>query len=133
MKTILNRYADYYADYAYALLRIVAGFLFACHGAQKLFGALGSEPQLNALGITAGSIEFFGGLLIAVGLVANCAAFIASGEMAVAYFKSHAPHGFFPILNHGELAVLLCFFFLYVALRGPGPGSFDAPVSGRKE
>ena len=67
MKTILNRYADY----AYALLRIVAGFLFACHGAQKLFGALGAEPQLNAMGLIAGSIEFFGGLLIAVGLVAT--------------------------------------------------------------
>ena len=126
MKTILNRYADYYADYAYALLRIVAGFLFACHGAQKLFGALGSEPQLNAMGVAAGSIEFFVGLLIAVGLVANFAAFIASGEMAVAYFKVHAPRGFFPILNHGELAVVLCFFFLYVALRGAGPVSFDA-------
>ncbi|HKN34294.1 MAG TPA: DoxX family protein [Terriglobales bacterium] len=124
---------SHYADYAYALLRIVAGFLFACHGAQKLFGVLGSEPKLDGLGITAGSIEFFGGLLIAVGLVANCAAFIASGEMAVAYFKSHAPHGFFPILNHGELAVLLCFFFLYVALRGAGPVSFDALFRGRKE
>jgi putative oxidoreductase len=122
MKTVLNRYADY----AYALLRIVAGSLFACHGAQKLFGVLGSEPKLDRIGITAGSIEFFGGLLIAVGLVANIAAFIASGEMAVAYFKAHAPHGFFPILNHGELAVLLCFFFFYVALRGAGPVSFDS-------
>jgi putative oxidoreductase len=128
MKTILNRYADY----AYALLRIVAGFLFACHGAQKLFGALGSEPQLNTMGLIAGSIEFFGGLLIAVGLLANCVGFIASGEMAVAYFKVHAPRGFFPILNHGELAVLLCFFFLYVALRGAGPVSFDALFGGRK-
>ena len=127
MKTTLNRYADY----AYALLRIVAGFLFACHGAQKLFGALGAEPQLNAMGLIAGSIEFFGGLLIAVGLLANCVAFIASGEMAVAYFKVHAPRGFFPILNHGELAVLLCFFFLYVALRGAGPVSFDALFRGR--
>lgn len=122
MKTFFNRYADY----AYALLRMVAGFLFACHGAQKLFGLLGGPSQVTRMGVIAGTIEFFGGLLIATGLVTKLAAFIASGEMAVAYFKAHAPHGFFPILNHGELAVLLCFLFLYVALRGAGPMSFDS-------
>jgi putative oxidoreductase len=122
MKTLFNRYADY----AYALLRIVAGFLFACHGAQKLFGLLGGPAQVTRMGVLAGAIEFFGGLLIATGLVTNLAAFIASGEMAVAYFKAHAPHGFFPILNHGELAVLLSFLFLYVGLRGAGPVSFDS-------
>jgi putative oxidoreductase len=115
-----------YADYAYALLRIVAGFLFACHGAQKLFGSLGAQPQLTAQGLIAGSVEFFGGLLIAVGLITNLVAFLASGEMAVAYFKSHAPRGFFPILNHGELAALMAFLFLYMAFRGAGPISFDS-------
>ena len=75
--------------------------------------------------LAAGIIEFFGGLMIAVGLLAGIVAFIASGEMAVAYFKAHAPGGSLPIVNHGELAVLYCFLFLYVATRGSGAFSLD--------
>jgi putative oxidoreductase len=111
----------------YALLRIVAGLLFAQHGAQKLFGALGGEAvQLGSLMGLAGVIEFGGGLLIATGVFASIAAFIASGEMAVAYFMAHAPNGLFPIQNRGELAVLNCFVFLYFASRGSGVWSVDA-------
>lgn len=116
-----------FEGHAYAVLRIVAGLLFAVHGAQKLFGVVGgtAAPLMTLRGI-AGAIEFFGGLLIAVGLFTAPAAFIASGEMAVAYFMAHAPGGVWPILNRGELAVLYCFVFLYVAARGGGRWSLDA-------
>jgi putative oxidoreductase len=111
-----------YASYIYALLRIAAGLLFACHGAQKLFGALGGQavPIASLYGL-AGIIELVAGLLIALGLFASPAAFIASGEMAYAYFSIHAPQSVWPIVNKGELAVLYCFFFLYIAARGNGP------------
>jgi putative oxidoreductase len=111
----------------YALLRIVAGLLFAQHGAQKLFGAIGGETVQFAsrMGL-AGVIELVGGLLIALGLFASLAAFIASGEMAAAYFIAHAGNALFPIQNRGELAVLYCFLFLYIASRGPGVWSVDA-------
>jgi putative oxidoreductase len=112
---------DKYGDYVFPVVRLVVGFLFACHGAQKLFGALGSQPEIHdPEGLVAGVIEFFGGSLVALGLGARTAAFLASGEMAVAYFKGHAPRGFWPILNGGERAVFYCFFFLYVAAHGPG-------------
>ena len=105
--------------YIYTLLRIVAGLLFACHGAQKLFGVLGGNrvPILSEFGL-AGVIEFAGGLMIAAGMLTSLVAFICSGEMAVAYFKAHAPKSVFPIQNGGELAVLFCFLFLYIAARG---------------
>ena len=76
-------------------------------------------------GLLAGLIEFFGGSLVALGLFAGIAALIASGEMAVAYFQAHAPHGFWPIRNGGERAVFYCFFFLYVAATGSGRFSLD--------
>jgi putative oxidoreductase len=112
--------------YAYAALRIVAGFLFAFHGAQKLFGMFGGTEVslLSRLG-AAGIIELVAGILIAIGLLTVPAAFIASGEMAFAYFLTHAPRGGWPIENAGELAVLYCFLFLYIASRGPGPISLD--------
>ena len=122
----MTKFLGPYSEYVYAVMRVVAGFLLSCHGAQKLFGALGGQSMLgDPLMLVAGCIEFFGGILIAIGLIASCAAFIASGEMAVAYFKVHAPHGFWPILNRGELAVALCFVFLYIAFRGAGPISLD--------
>jgi putative oxidoreductase len=121
----MERILGSFSGVIYAALRIVAGLLFLCHGAQKLFGFLGAEPAGNMLMVTAGLIEFFGGLLIAVGFFTGWAAFIASGQMAVAYFMMHAPRGFWPIANDGELAALYCFVFLYMASRGSGALSVD--------
>ena len=105
----------------YAVLRIVAGAMFACHGAQKLFGVLGGHSMVHVpLMLAAGIIEFGGGILIALGVLTSLIALIASGEMAVAYFTQHLPHGFWPIVNHGELAVLYCLVFLFIAARGTG-------------
>ena len=108
-----------FSDIAYSLMRVVVGFLFSCHGAQKLFGVLGGRQELHdPLTLVGGVIEFGAGIAIALGIFSAVAAFIASGEMAVAYFKAHAPRGFWPIVNHGELAVLYCFIFLYIATQG---------------
>jgi putative oxidoreductase len=120
MDGILGRFAPQ----IYALLRIVSGLLFAVHGAQKLLGLLGGQQvPLNSQFGLAGIIELVGGLMIAAGVFASPVAFIASGEMAVAYFQAHAPKAFWPIQNDGELAVLYCFVFLYVAARGNGTWS----------
>ena len=121
MKPILGRFTEP----TYALLRIVAGLLFAFHGAQK-FGFLGGQmaPMFTQVWF-AGVIELVGGVLIAIGLLTSVAAFIASGEMAVAYFQAHAPKGTWPGQNGGELAVLYCFLFLYIAARGAGRYSVD--------
>jgi putative oxidoreductase len=123
MSTFLGRYSNH----AYAATRVVVGALFACHGAQKLFGVLGGTSELgDPEGMLAGTIEFFGGSLVALGLFASVAAFIASGEMAIAYFMAHARIGFWPIQNGGEWAVFYCFFFLYVATQGSGRFSLDS-------
>ena len=125
----MERWLGKYSDWIYGIMRLVVGFLFACHGAQKLFGALGGQKALdNPLIATAGVIEFFGGTLVAIGLFAGWAAFLASGTMAVAYFMAHAPNGFWPIVNHGEPAVLYCFVFLYIAARGSGRFSVDGAL-----
>jgi putative oxidoreductase len=125
-----------FSEGVYAIMRIVVGFLFACHGAQKLFGVFGGHQELHGLTLLGGIIEFVGGIMIAIGLAASLAAFIASGEMAFAYFRSHAPHGKLPIINHGELAVLYCFVFLYIAAHGSGRFSVDGGLfrgsSGRR-
>ena len=104
------------------VLRIIVGILFICHGAQKVFGAFGGVPPGTPAFIkwTAGLIELVTGVLMAIGLFTRPAAFLASGLMAVAYFMVHASGGFFPIVNHGELAVIYCFAFLYIAARGSG-------------
>ena len=125
----MERWLGKYSSFFYALLRFVAGVLFACHGAQKLFGVLGGQKQEATLMIAAGVIELAGGILIAVGLFGSYVAFIASGEMAVAYFKQHSPGGFWPIVNRGELAVLFCFLFLYIASVGSGILSVDALIA----
>jgi putative oxidoreductase len=112
----------------YALFRIIFGLLFASHGAQKvlgMFGGTGGKP-LPPLIVVGGWIELVAGLLIAIGLLTGIAAFIASGEMAVAYFMVHASGGFWPLVNHGETAVLYCFAFLYMAARGSGLWSVDS-------
>jgi putative oxidoreductase len=117
MKPVLGRFSGP----AYALLRIVAGLLFAMHGAQKLLGLFGGQtvPTMSQPWF-AGVIEVIGGIMIALGAFTSIAAFIASGEMAAAYFIAHAPKGMNPLTNGGELAVLYCFLFLYIAARGPG-------------
>lgn len=123
----MERWLGRYMELFYAAMRVIVGLLFACHGAQKLFGVLGGESQLgNPMLLTAGIIEFVGGLLIAVGLFTGYAAFVSSGLMAVAYFKAHAPGGFWPIVNRGELAVLYCFVFLFMAAKGSGAWSVEA-------
>ena len=115
-----------FAPHIYALLRIVSGVLFAEHGAQKLLGALGGHqvPIMSQFGL-AGVIELVGGLMISAGVYASPIAFIASGEMAAAYFQAHAPRGLWPVQNGGEVAVLYCFLFLYVAARGNGAWSIQ--------
>lgn len=128
----MERWMGKYSEVIYGLMRIVIGLLFACHGAQKLFGVLGGQNLPSSpLLITAGSLEFFGGVLVTLGLWAGFAGFITSGEMAVAYFTKHAPGGFWPIVNKGELAVLYCFILLYIASRGSGRLSIEALVKKR--
>jgi len=124
-----------WAPYALAALRIVAGLLFLSHGLVKMFGfPEGAQPGQQALftlmGI-GGAIEVAVGLLIALGLFTRFAAFIASGEMAVAYWMFHAPSGFYPILNGGELAIVYCFLFLYFVFSGPGALSLDGAMRRR--
>ncbi len=129
----MERILGKYSTQLYAILRIVAGLLFMEHGAQKIlgvFGGFGGQPGQHAQYFSrfglAGFIELFGGLLIVLGVFAGFVAFICSGEMAFAFFLAHFPRGLFPIQNGGELAVLYCFLFLYIASRGAGIWSVDA-------
>jgi putative oxidoreductase len=127
----MERFLGRFAPHLFALLRIIAGLMFAMHGTQKIFawptaGPGGGGGGLPPLMLAAGWIEIIGGVLIAIGFFASFAAFICSGEMAVAYFKVHAPNGFWPTVNQGELAVLYCFLFLYIAAAGAGIWSIDA-------
>jgi putative oxidoreductase len=123
MERLLGRFSPT----LHALLRIVAGFLFFQHGLPKLFGFPGSNAAAEPFTQFwfAGIIEVFGGAAIALGLFTSVVAFIASGEMAVAYFQAHAPRGFWPVANGGELAALYCFLFLYFAATGAGRWSLD--------
>jgi putative oxidoreductase len=122
----MERVLGGFAPQFYALLRIVAGFMFACHGAQKVLGLLGGQQQpMMTMPWTAGVIELVCGLLIMVGFLTGLAAFIASGEMAAAYFMAHQGSGALPIQNRGELAALYAFLFLYIAARGAGPWGVD--------
>jgi putative oxidoreductase len=123
----MERYLGRYADVAYALLRFMSGAMFMMHGTQKIFGFLGPK-MTDGLPLVAGIIELVAGFMIAFGLQAGWAAFIASGEMAAAYFMVHASGGFWPLVNKGELAVLYCFVFLYIATRGSGAYSIDAAM-----
>ena len=115
-----------------SVLRIVAAFLFLQFGTAKLFalpGPLlhgGGAVPLGSLAGIAGVIETVGGVLLLLGLFTRPVAFLVSGEMAVAYFHGHAPHGFWPVLNGGHPAVLFCFVWLYLSAAGPGPWSLDA-------
>ncbi|MBI4342338.1 MAG: DoxX family protein [Candidatus Omnitrophica bacterium] len=120
-----------FSDHAYALLRIVTGFMFAFHGTQKILGVLSDHPQ-PAVGSQiwiGGMIELLGGLAVMLGWQTRAAAFLCSGEMAVAYFQFHwkfqMGSNFFPAINKGELAVLYCFVFLLIACRGGVKWSLD--------
>jgi putative oxidoreductase len=113
-----------------SVMRIMAGLLFLQHGTAKHLKfpvvPMFAKLELVSLPGIAGVIEIVGSLLLIVGLFTRCTAFVLSGLMAVAYFVAHAPRGFYPILNAGELAILYCFVFLYIAAAGPGPWSLDA-------
>ena len=112
-----------------SLLRIMAALLFMEHGLSKLFAfpipAQGGQPAMLTLYWFAGIIESLGGLLLALGLFTRPVAFIMSGEMAIAYFYSHNPKGFFPLMNGGDGAILYCFIFLYIFVAGGGAWSLD--------
>jgi putative oxidoreductase len=115
-----------------SVLRIMSGLLFLQHGTQKMLSfpsfpdAPPGWPEFMSLSWFAGVIELIGGTLIALGFMTRVAAFICSGQMAVAYFYAHAPNSFFPLINNGDAAILYCFVFLYLAAAGPGPWSIDA-------
>ncbi|HYH82639.1 MAG TPA: DoxX family protein [Longimicrobium sp.] len=119
-----------YEEIALAILRVMAGLMLMQHGAQKLLGVLGGDvaPMLSR-GWIAGVLELVLGALVAIGLATRISAFILSGEMAFAYFLAHAPSGFWPVMNRGELPALYCFVFLYLSARGPGRYSVDAALA----
>ena len=111
----------------HAALRIVTGLLFLEHGTSKLLhwpNAMGDQP-LPPMLLAAGVLELVGGLLITVGFYTRYAAFVLAGEMAVAYFLAHMPNSIYPLVNHGEAAILFCFVFLLLAAAGAGPYSVD--------
>ena len=123
------------AGITHSLLRIVAGLLFICPGGMKLLGWFGGMPAgvpMTPLLYVAGTIELVGGVLVLLGLFTRPVAFIASGEMAFAYFMGHFPNGFWPIQNHGEPAVLFCFIYLFLWGNGPGPWSLDHVLAQRR-
>jgi putative oxidoreductase len=129
----MEKWLGKYSNVFYALMRIIAGGLYACHGAQKLFGVFGGPKQGAGLLLAAGIIEFVGGILIAVGFLTSIVAFVCSGQMAAAYFIAHAPKAAWPIMNGGEMAVLFCFVFLYIASVGSGILSVDALIRKAKQ
>jgi putative oxidoreductase len=121
------------APYVLSLVRIVLGLLFIEHGMSKLFGfPPGSVREMFTLSWYSAVIEFGAGALLTLGLATRAAAFLASGEMAFAYFISHAPKGFFPMLNGGDAAILYCFIFFYLVFAGGGPLSLDAALKNRR-
>jgi putative oxidoreductase len=131
MFTVIGRFASQ----AFALMRIIIGVLYSLHGVQLLFGVppmkgMGGGPLPPILQV-AGYLELVGGVLVALGLITGIAAFINSGTMAVAYWTAHAPHGWHPIVNQGELAAVYCFIFLYIAAHGAGVWSIDSLIRGR--
>ena len=129
----MERFLTPLNKYAYSALRIVTGLLFLFHGSQKLLG----WPMEPVAGLPAfvtyvgGPIELFGGALVMVGLMTRPAAFVCSGQMAFAYWLAHGNKGLYPMLNGGELAIMFCFVFLYIASQGPGIWSLDATRGSR--
>jgi len=124
MKTTM--FISKYETQIYAILRLIAGFLFLWHGSQKLFAFPPAGHEMPSyIVFIAGPIEFFGGLLIMIGFLTPWVAFICSGEMAFAYWSVHGTHALLPILNGGEIAIIYCFLFLFIASRGSGVFSVD--------
>jgi putative oxidoreductase len=118
-----NRFAEQF----YCIMRLVVGLMFACHGLDKIFGTFSAKAEaLPTLMLVGGWLEIVCGFLVAFGLLTRVAAFVASGEMAVAFFMMHAPKGLIPFVNKGELAVVYCFVFLFIFFYGPGRWSIDA-------
>ncbi len=127
-------------EVTFVLLRVVAGLLFLHAGGMKLFdwfggipAQFGGHPHVLSQAWIGGVLEFYGGAAILLGLWTRPIAFVLSGEMAVAYFQFHQPQGFWPIQNHGEEAVLLCFIFLLLAAHGAGRWSVDAAIRSKRE
>ena len=125
---------------ALTLLRIVSGLLFLQAGGVKIFDwfggvpvQFGGHPHVMSQTWIGGALELYGGVAILLGLFTRPVSFILSGEMAVAYFQFHQPQGFWPIQNHGEPAVLLCFIFLFLAAHGAGSWSLDAWLRRKRE
>src|SRR4029453_1884974 len=119
----LNRFAEQF----YCIMRLVVGLMFACHGPDKIFGTFRAKAEaLPRLMLVGGGRAVVCGFLVAFGLLARVAAFVASGEMAVAFFMMHAPKGLIPFVNKGELAVVYCVVFFYIFLRGSVSWSIDA-------
>jgi putative oxidoreductase len=122
--------ATVWAPRVLSILRIITAFLYIAHGTQKFFGlpGTGEAPPFDLMTLRGVSaiLETFGGALLLVGLFTRPVAFILCGQMAFAYFIGHAPQGFWPLLNRGELAIMFCFVFLYLAAAGGGPWSLDA-------
>jgi len=122
-----------YEKQIYAIFRLIAGFLFLWHGSQKLFGFPPAGHEMPSyIMLIAGPIEFFGGLLIMIGLWTHWVAFICSGEMAFAYWSVHGTHAILPVMNGGELAIIYCFLFLFIASKGSGMYSLDHFLEKRK-
>ena len=127
-----------FADPVYCIMRVIVGLLYASHGGQKLMGFPGGGHGVSGMAFTAGIIELVCGLLIAFGLFTRLAAFLASGEMAVAYFIFYvgavesASAKFFPIMNGGELPLVLCWLFFFMVFYGGGRWSIDAMWSKRR-
>ncbi len=125
---------DGFYQVALNALRVVAGFLFMQHGLQKVFGMLGRDQveSFASLAGVAGIMELVGGALIMLGLFTRPVAFLLSGQMAVAYFYAHAPNGFWPIVNRGELAAVYCFVWLFFSASGAGKYSLDGWMASRR-
>jgi putative oxidoreductase len=123
----LNRFADP----VFCIMRLLVGIMLSCHGAQKVFGMFGGKVMTGGM-LIFGWFELICGILIALGLLTRVGALLASGIMAIAYFKAHFPGGFLPIVNHGELAVVYCWLFLFIFFYGPGRWSVDALIRGGK-
>lgn len=125
------KYLECFQEQIYSVFRMISGFLFLWHGTQKFFNFPMEYPYgpLDTLGFAAGIIELVGGLLIMVGLFTRSAAFICSGTMAFAYWMAHGMQSFFPIVNRGELAVMFCFGFLFIASKGAGVWSIDKALT----